>query len=304
MQIIDTKKSQRIIRFLLGEMPDEERAAFEDEYLRDNDFFHHVVEIENDMMDLCALGTLSESEQKRFERSFLAYPKRRKRLSFARALMGYAEQNSELQVQPGLSATMLASSWFQSRAMLTVAAAVLFALIIARSWLFTVNRRLKADLHTLQEQEASASQKTASLQHQIEDLNKALEARNRPDQQSGPGPATSDFASFILAADALRGSGKVPNLAILPNKPYVRLEVVFPTDVFTTYQVFVETASGSHVWHEAHATARTLDSRDKEIIVKLPSRVLKPGDYVLRLTARNGQDTEDVAGYSFRVSQH
>ena len=90
MPITDKSDPQlTMIRFLLGEMSNEERASFEDQYTRDTALFHSLVELENDLIDLYAADALSKSERKRLEHSFFADPDRRKRLPFATALATY-----------------------------------------------------------------------------------------------------------------------------------------------------------------------------------------------------------------------
>jgi hypothetical protein len=79
------------------------------------------------------------------------------------------------------------------------------------------------------------------------------------------------------------------------------LHLVFPTDPFSSYHVFAETAAGKQVWEQEQAGSARIGAQNKEIVIAVPAEVLKPGDYVLRVTASNGRETEDVSAYSFRV---
>src|SRR5215472_2121992 len=83
-----------MIRYLLGQMSDHERSSFEEQYQKDTGLFHELAELENDLIDLYALGALSKSEQSQM-RSFLAYPDRQKRLAYARTLACYPDAGLE-----------------------------------------------------------------------------------------------------------------------------------------------------------------------------------------------------------------
>src|SRR5215471_12442177 len=77
-----------MMRYLLGQMPDHERSSFEEQYQKDTGLFDELAELENDLIDLYALGGLSASEQEQM-RSFMADPDRQTRLQFARTLARY-----------------------------------------------------------------------------------------------------------------------------------------------------------------------------------------------------------------------
>jgi len=289
--ITDKSESKNsMLRFLLGEMSDEERASFEDEFTRDTTLFHSLVELENDLLDLYAADALSPAERKRLERSFLADPDRRKRLPFSRTLMKIsypaeqAQSSAAIPTRPGYSI-----AW----KMLSAAAALLFfAAAIGISWLLVANHRLRSELDALRQQQVIALQRTTSLQQQVAGLTRELNAGIPQDQ---------NLVSFTLATDALRGDGKIPKLNIPSTASFVILHLIFPADSFSTYHVFLESADGSQVWHEGRANGKRLRTDNKEIVLTVPSHILQLGDYVLRITAGKGQQTEDVAGYSFSV---
>lgn len=278
-----------MIRFLLGEMSDEERASFEDEFTRDTNLFHSLVELENDLLDLYAADALSPAERQRLERSFLADPERRRRLPFARTLMSYPEEQAQGRASNPTRPWVHSSRWN----MLPAAAAVLFVTAaIGISWLMVANHRLRTELDTLRQQQATALERTASLQQQVADLTRELNAGIPQDRNP---------VSFTLATDAVRGDGEIPKLKIPSTASFVILHLVFPADSFSLYHVFLETVGGSQVWHEGHANGKRLSRANKEIVLTVPARILLPEDYVLRITAGKGQQTEDVAGYSFSV---
>src|SRR5260370_23840116 len=73
-----------IVRYLLGQLPEDEEAQFEDRVFADQDQLQTVRAVERDLIDEYARGELSESERKQFEERFLNSPARRNRIAFAR----------------------------------------------------------------------------------------------------------------------------------------------------------------------------------------------------------------------------
>jgi len=77
---------QQSIRFLLGELSEEERLAFEERLLVDGELFERVRAEERELLDAWARGELSPAEARRLETHYLASPAGRDKLGFARAL--------------------------------------------------------------------------------------------------------------------------------------------------------------------------------------------------------------------------
>jgi hypothetical protein len=284
------------IRFLLGEMPAEERERFENESIQDDDLFRRVAETENDLIDLYAMGTLSPSERERLERSFLADPERRKRLPFAQALAALPSPETSTSVHPpspSQNPPPARLRWI-SRVQ-PLAAAVLFAMAMGMSWLLFANHSLRTALEAAHQQQATAVQEAAGMQHQVEALTRELKAA---EQQVSSG---QDSVSFTLTADVTRRSGETASLAIPSTAAFAVLHLVFPADPFPSYHVFVETAAGKQVWQQEQARSARIGAHNKEIVIALPAEILTPGDYVLHVTAGNGNQTEDVTAYSLRV---
>src|SRR6476646_4070686 len=76
----------RVIRsFLLGEMPTEERAAFQQRIFEDDEVFLRVKAVEDDLADALAREELPTDEAERV-RTFLEESSQKDRLPIARAL--------------------------------------------------------------------------------------------------------------------------------------------------------------------------------------------------------------------------
>lgn len=292
-----------MIRYLLGQMSDQERSSFEEQYQKDSELFFELSETENDLIDLYALGVLSESEQEKM-RTFLADPDRMKRLAFARTLASYPN--------PGLESTRLGVPEVPARslfwqgprqfALQAVTAVATAVMIVGISWLFVADRNLRRELEALRNQQSSATSREQALQQQINILTRELEQISTSTKEIDQTPLLAqNTVSFSLSSDVLRGDGSAPTLKIPSSARFVVLKSSFPGYASSGYGLSLETADGNPVWRQEHASGRFLDRLNTQLTIKLPSRILKDGDYVLRVTTTVDQKTEDVAGYSFRV---
>src|ERR1039457_3514124 len=82
-------------KYLLGDLPEEERTRIEDEYFADAERFEELVGVENDLIDSYVRGALSDSERGKFEQYYGNRPQPRARIDFAKALSQAALQEGE-----------------------------------------------------------------------------------------------------------------------------------------------------------------------------------------------------------------
>src|SRR6185503_7146155 len=75
-----------ILRYLLGELPEDQQVEIEDRAFSDKDYLATITAVENDLIDEYVRGDLTAADQQRFESRFLASAERRKRVEFAKAL--------------------------------------------------------------------------------------------------------------------------------------------------------------------------------------------------------------------------
>src|SRR5262245_7922208 len=79
-----TDNKKRMVQYLLGRLSPEEQVEVEEQYLNDPDFYQTLQVTERDLIDQYVHGEVADREQ--FERYFLALPRRRQEVEFARAL--------------------------------------------------------------------------------------------------------------------------------------------------------------------------------------------------------------------------
>ena len=101
-----TSNSRRMIRrYLLGELPEAERAALEEKYFTDQVVFEQVVQTENELVDGYVRGRLAPRERAQFERHYLAHPERRERMLFAKTFLTKLDQAETAKAVAGESST-------------------------------------------------------------------------------------------------------------------------------------------------------------------------------------------------------
>jgi hypothetical protein len=112
-------------RYLLGELPAEEQAAFEKAYFEDPRVFAEVSDAETALIDDYVRGRLSPEMRGRFEQVYLADPRRRERVAFAEALAARVDARSATGTKSGGAGWRF--TWESTRP-LAFAAAIVFAM--------------------------------------------------------------------------------------------------------------------------------------------------------------------------------
>src|SRR5262245_21087393 len=75
-----------LVRYLLGELPEEQRLEVEGKFLGDDQQFERLLALENELFYDYALGKLSPGEREQFEKRFLDSGPNRRRAKIASAL--------------------------------------------------------------------------------------------------------------------------------------------------------------------------------------------------------------------------
>lgn len=78
---------QLMIRYLLGEASEQERTQIEKQFFADDNFFEHLLTIEDELIDCYVRGKLPPHDREQFEKHFLASPEMRRRVELAKHLM-------------------------------------------------------------------------------------------------------------------------------------------------------------------------------------------------------------------------
>jgi hypothetical protein len=101
---LKTREDELYVRYLLGELAEDECARLEEEYFTDDAAFERFLAVKDELTDAYARGELAGAERARFEEHFLATRARRQRVEESRELIQFttnAAARAEASAQEG-----------------------------------------------------------------------------------------------------------------------------------------------------------------------------------------------------------
>lgn len=299
----DLVSDELMIRYLLGDVSDEERIRLEEHYFVDDDAFEQLSALEDELIDDYVGGELTEIQQTQFELYFLSSAERRRKLAFAESLARYLAAATG--VTPAAKEAKIAAGWdvLGTGARWSFAAACAAVLIVG-TWLVRDNWRLRAQLRQIQAEQTQLKERDEELARQLAQLN-APAIGSAPAAVSGEQAGTRSqplpIVALALTPGLLRGSAEQPTL-VIPHGPHlVRLQVNLDSNPsYESYIATLETVEGTRIWSKEGL--RPVTEGGLALVLELPSSLLRSEDYILKLRGKltNAAATE-VAGYSFRV---
>jgi hypothetical protein len=321
----DLNNEKLIARYLLGDLPEEQQVEIEDRAFADKEYLALVTAVENDLIDEYVRSELSGTDRQKFESRFLASAERRKRVEFAKALA---------RVPVALERTVISQpaqwTWRDSLYAFFVGLnpALKFALVgvalffvMDGVWLLAETMRLRNQLTQLQAQNQARQnqlEQQVEAEHRRNDeliaqLSQEKQQREQSDeslrQLSETGDETTPaprpvIASLTLLPGLSRGGSEKSSLKLGDDTRLVRLQIgIDPDEPYKTFAVDLRTSAGRQIWTRENLSARTR-GRARAVTLTLPATALKPGDYELRLSARQeGGASEDIGFYYFNVKR-
>lgn len=314
---------QLIVRYLLGDLPEDEQARLEDRAFAEREYLRHIEDAENDLIDEYVRGALTETKRRQFETRFLASAERRKKVEFARAL-------ARIIPTPEAAPKSATAAWWERLTaflhgwnpvlQFSMAVAALL-LVISVVWLFTLTRGLRSELAQLQTQQQAEQQarqqqlealrqQTASERTRNADLTAQLERERTHSQELArqlERQQTSEtspplFASLFLPPGIARGSAESLKLTIPARAQTARLQVGLERgDDFKSYRIELRAAQGQPVWAQDRLQPQTARA-GRVIRLAVPVSKLSAGQYELTLKGvTSAQQTEEVRYYYFEV---
>lgn len=314
---------ESVVRYLLGQAPEEERLRLEERAFSDQEIMQSVMAVERDLIDEYVRGELSAVERQQFEKLFLASPERRRKVEFARALTSLA---SESPVNLGVNRPVIEPAPISWREMMfawlrgprlalkfSLAAAILLV-AVGVSLLIAETARLRGRLAQLEAQRQS-QQRDAETRSQEEELRRQLaEQRRRNEELAGQLQQEREhlarlqkesitsrpiIASLTLFPGLPRSSANLPKLIIPGGAQQARLRIGLERgDDHKRFQVELRTAAGQAVWSQNDLPAR-LTRTGRSVILYLPASLLNAGEYELTLKGVTDTDEVEILGYYY-----
>jgi len=306
-----TSYDQRLlIEYLLHKLPEEEEAQFEERYFVDPEFHRQLRAAERDLIDMYARNELVGQEKERFERYFLASPRRQERIEFARALAESVSRRAEVEGE-GYAIPAMAS-WWQSllvymRAnsrVVALSALILIAgigLWLAFALLNKSEQRREGQVAQKQDSlPGSENQPPGTAPQPEPEQSRPAEPKEESDKTS-LSKDVSRIATFTLSAYLTRDNSEAKEIIIAPGINTVRLRLYVEGKLCESYGAVLATPEGQKIWEQDRLKGKPANSGAVVVLMVL-ARILTSRDYVLRLnSAATGREREDVGKYYFRA---
>ena len=314
-----TEQNERMTRYLLGDLPENDQAAVEQEYFADPEKFEEVWAAENELVDRYARGRLSRGERELFERNYMQSPKHRERVEVARKLLEAADRQvvesgvapQVVNPAPSLRSRLIEALSIPRMPRFLLPATAFLLLFSVISWLALERARLneeigktKAQLSDQQRREREIADQLAAEREQSGKLKSELERlmETLPQIPSRPPGQTSrpSILSFFLSlgqGPRAPGGGELQRITIPEETDLVRLQMKVEDGESHRFQAAINKVGGAQVWYQ-----RSLKPSSGAITVNVPANKLPLDDYILTLSAITSTgETELIDRYSFRV---
>jgi hypothetical protein len=285
---------KQIDKYLLDEMPEKERAQFEDQYTVDDELFYQIAERENELVDRYVRGELAVDDRERFEQTLNAFPSRRQKIENAKILHEFIadERPTNKTITIAERSGVFSRLFSFGPSVQFASMAIIVILGLASLFLWSENRRLgsleqelaasrqrEADLSAKFEEESETSgdlaadleserEKIASLEAEL--VKRGNSNKDRPVSSNPP----SIVATLFLSGVGFRGDA-VPtkSLKLAPGVTRVSVVVGVPSDA-TVGETLSITLNGERVVENAKAAERR---GEKSVSVTVPAARLKAG---------------------------
>jgi len=297
-----------MIRYLFGELPEQELIALEDQYFSNPELFDELSRVEEDLIDDYVRDRLPSSQREKFEQVYLGNEQRKSRVKIAQALVTHVDQTNA--IQPTADASFFSRLFLPIRintltAGLSFAALVL--LLAGCAWLFVQYRQLRQQLGQARSTQSASSEREKDLQQQLADeRNKANQLAEELSKRTNPQPnqntLPTSFVSLIIAVSGTREgiTGGPASLNVPSSANEVRLQVRLADNSYSRYVVKVQTADGRDFFVQ-----RNLTPRAKALNVIVPASKFRSGDYiVVTQGVTTSGEVEDLGTTFVRVTRH
>jgi len=319
---LPAERENLIRSYLLGDLPQDKLEQVEEQLMTDNEFYEHLLLIEDELVDQYLGGELTDQEAGQFESHFLCSPERQQKLRFARALREYVSMQPEPAPAPipAPAAAEPVSRWqaflaaiqIQKPAWGYALAALIILNVSGGYWGLMRHRLLQAEYRGVQIEQEAALEQNRALQSQAGDLSQNLQRAESEREglrqeiedlrtgsaRSAPAPG---LAPQLLTPGLTRSGGRMRRIRIpTSDMGLVRLILDMATNDYDAYEVRLFT-EGEEVMRRRGIQA-VEDPEKIRLGFLIPAASLSPADYELQLhgiVPRGGEEIVDT--YHFRA---
>lgn len=315
-----TAEEQLMMAYLLGDLPEQEKARVEERIFADDEFYEQIAALKAELADGYARGELTARERERFENRFLNSAQGRERLAFARTMARAFGESGAAEISAPITASIEESSWrrsiltfFSARnpALQFSMAAAISLLLLGGLWLFWQNRSLQSQIEQARAEEDRWRRQAAGRQTRSDELAAQLEReraereklQNELDQaRTEPAPSSKlAFVSFLLSPGLIRDRDEPEKLVIPRAARQIRLQLdTAGDDDYRSFRAELRTARGNLVWSQDQLSTQSTDTGAAVPLI-LPAGVLSAGEYELALRGVDSSGQSKDIGYYYFI---
>jgi hypothetical protein len=291
---------EAVRRFLLGRLSASEQPLFEQRLFTDNGLDARVRLAELDLADDYAFERLSTQERKFFEERFLLTAKRQQSLQVSEVLRDRFATSAAARSAKTV-AKKLRYLFGLDRPAGRLAFSVLILLVLfATAWLVIKERRIAVQIvNQIVPRRSPPQSAPVKAGHPTNTSMPEHQISPSPMPVHDPATASPVVVSIALAPSASPQTNEMTTLSLPKgDRDVVRLQLALKPDQTGPYRAELLTNEGSSVC--AADSLKPTDAR-AGIDFDVPARLLKPGDYQVRLGHAGNQRTEGETRYYFRV---
>ena len=309
---------REIRRFLLGEMSEDERAAFEERFIaEDGDLFDRIGVVEDELIESYIREMLSNVEKAKFEQNFLTTNERRRRVALTRAMFEELAAQKESAVKKKEAATENSSArnffanLFKTPRAIFAAGFTILLLVFGFWFLFSRKPENRGDDLARQVtppppvSATPQNKQNAAVDSNIETANSAesdqpaanTSAENASKNQAPKNSPKPSVAFVALFAGTVRSEGRISELNLTKETTGANFQLHLESRDYQKYRAEIVDADGNVVYRSGSLTARS-----SRINAFFPTAKLQKGDYFVKLYGLNSNgEEESAADFQFRV---
>jgi len=252
-----------LIRYLLGELPEEECIKVEQDCLENDEIFEQLEAVEAELTDDYVRGVLSESRRKEFEKRLLTAPGGAENVNLARLITGRTGRRRSLIAS--LKA-WIAGVGLNARLVQVSAVAVTLALVITIV-LFSPLGLKSPQTPVAQSRPPTGQPATVQPTAPIR-------------EHASPQPPLT--ATFTLISGGVRGEGEANEIKIPRGTKRVRFRIELASKGYRRYRASLNRVEGEQLFIRNNVKARP-SKTGETVVIGLPASVLPSGTSVLTL---------------------
>jgi hypothetical protein len=305
---VDADKEKLLVRYLLGELPEEQRIQVEEMFLGDDRHYEELLALEDELYYDYAQGNLSARERAQFKERFLSSGRNNKQAILASAM---AQIMTQAKAAPARNPEPVQSRWQSLQAYFSLPSlAALAVMLLVSIFLLVGTVRLRKEFNSFREerlaQEEQLRQQTQQERARADELSsklkRELNENAKPRAESVPERKKPlPLISLVLSSSAVRDlTSEVSKVQIPPGNRLLRFQLNLRGEVtYNSYQVVLSAEDGGEKWTLGRLRPRRTGF-GQILIFNLPSKILAEGDYELRVKGHaSGGILEETGDYYY-----